>query len=72
MEYICGVCGKITPDPYATDGEQYYCSRECVDEEYSITEEDDAIPIEIQNGESALNPRGFGFRRKNEKKKTKS
>jgi hypothetical protein len=39
MQYICQECGNLVDEPFARDGDGYYCSMECYEEEYPAEEE---------------------------------
>jgi len=56
MKYQCTNCEKVFDSEQIIDigGGEYYCTR-CYYEE----EKEEAVPLEIQNGKSALNPKGF-------------
>lgn len=48
MKYICQSCDKLVDEPFARDGDGYYCSLDCYHENYSEDEiEEDVETLEV-------------------------
>ena len=43
MKYVCQKCDKLVEEPYAVDGDGYYCSSVCFNEDYSDDKEVEEI-----------------------------
>lgn len=51
MKYICQNCGNLVDVPFARDGDGYYCSQECVEENWTPEEQEEPLTQTVEKHE---------------------